>query len=93
MASGVKELMVGGLRNLKPAKLVVPARLLTETLPVEPLATTALMVLSPTIVKEEACVPPNETPVAPVKKFPLMVTSVPETADVGKNVLIWGGAT
>jgi hypothetical protein len=85
---GVKELMVGAAE--KPVRVAAPPGVVTATLPVVPLPTTAVMVVAPTTVKEEAAVPPKLTAVAPVKLVPVIVTVAPEPADVGVNEVIVG---
>ncbi len=58
--------------------------------PVVPLATTAVMLVALTTVKEVAAVPPKLTTVAPVKLVPVMVTTAPVAADNGVNELMLG---
>jgi hypothetical protein len=90
---GVNELMVGAGINVKPANDAVPPAVVTETLPDVPAATTAVILVELTTVKDDAAVPPKLTAVAPVKLVPVMVTVVPLPADVGVNDDIVGAAT
>jgi hypothetical protein len=84
---GVNEVMVGAAE--KPVKVAVPPGVVTATLPVVPLPTIAVIVVAPTTVKEEAAVPPKLTAVAPVKLVPVIVTMLPEAANVGvKEVMV-----
>jgi hypothetical protein len=55
-----------------------------------PFATTAVMVVLLTTVKEVATVLPKLTAVAPVKLVPVIVTVVPDAAVVGVNEVIVG---
>ena len=87
---GVKEVMVGAATKVNPALVAVPAGLVTVILPVVPAATTAVMVVGLTTVKEVALVVPNFTTVVPVKLVPVMVTVMPGPADVGVKELIAG---
>ena len=49
---------------------------ITLTLPVAPLLTVALIVVALVTLKEAAATPPKVTAVAPVKLFPVMITTV-----------------
>ena len=69
----------------------MPLAVVTNTLPVAPLPTTAVMEVPLTTVKELAAIPPKLTEVAPVKFVPVIVTVCPVLADVGLNELIAGG--
>jgi len=82
---GVNEEMVGAAIKVNPARLAVPPGVVTETLPEAPLATTAVIVVAFTTLKEVAAVPPKLTAVAPVKLVPVMVTVAPLAALVGVN--------
>ena len=67
--------MVGAGINVKLLEeLAVPPVVVTDIIPVVPLATTAVMLVALTTVKEAAGVPPKLTAVAPVKSVPVMVT-------------------
>ena len=88
---GVNELMLGAGINVKLLEeLAVPPGVVTDIIPVVPLATTAVMLVALTTVKELAAVPPKLTVVAPVKSVPVMVTVSPVAADVGVNELMLG---
>lgn len=87
---GVKEEMVGDGMNVNPGNDIVPPRVVTETLPEVPPATTAVILVAETTVNEVAAVPPKLTTVAPVKLFPVMVTVVPLPALVGVNEVMVG---
>ena len=87
---GVKELMVGG-ETAKPAKVAVPLGVVTDTLPLLPEATTAVMLVALATLNELAAVPPKLTAVAPVKLVPVMVTVAPTAAGL-VNVVIVGAA-
>lgn len=82
---GENEVIVGGETNVNPARPAVPEGVITVTVPEAPVPTTAVMVFAFTTVKEVADVPPNLTPVAPVKFAPDMVTVVPAAAELGLN--------
>ena len=72
---GVNEPMVGAGINVKLLEeLTVPPGAVTDIVPLAPLATTAVMLVALTTVKEVAAVPPKLTAVAPVKLVPVMVT-------------------
>ena len=71
----------------------MPAGVVTLTLPVVPLATTAVILVALTTVFDVAAVPPKLTAVAPVKLVPVMVTVVPLLADVGVKEVMVGAAT
>ena len=86
---GVKEVMVGGAGKIKIKCATVPLGVVTLTLPVPPVPTTALIRESETTVKEATGVPPKETAVAPVKPAPVMETVIPVTAVSGEMALIW----
>lgn len=89
---GVNEVMVGAGINVNPAKDAVPPGVVTEILPDVPAATTAVMLVALTTVKDDAAVPPKLTAVAPVKLVPVIVTVVPLPADVGVNDDMVGAA-
>ena len=90
--AGVKEVMVGGGTNVNSARVAVPPEVVTLTLPVVPLATTAVMLVALTTLNEVAAVPPKLTAVAPVRLVPVMVTVAPVPADFGvKEEMVGGG--
>lgn len=89
-AVGVKEVIVGGRRKVKPGKVAVPNEVVTETSPEDPAPTTASMVLGEMTTKDAAGVPPKSTAVAPAKLRPVMVTVAPAGAANGANPLMAG---
>ena len=90
---GVNDAMVGIGMYVNPANDIVPPGVVTTTLPVVPLATTAVMLVADTTVNEEAGVPPKLTAVAPLKLVPVIVTVVPVAAFVGANDAMVGAGT
>ena len=89
--TGETEVIVGGgAVKIKPARLPVPAGVVTDTLPVAPLPTTAEIAVEPITVKEAAGTLPKLTLVVPVKLEPAIITDVPEGPVVGENVEIVG---
>jgi hypothetical protein len=72
---GLKDVIVGGGRYVKPANVPVPDAVVTETTPEVPAATVALILVALTTVNVDAAVPPKLTAVAPVKLVPVMVTT------------------
>ena len=70
--------------------MAVPLRVVTDTLPDEPLAGTAEIDVALITLKEAAAVPPKLTAVAPVKLVPVMVTVAPDVAVVGVNDVMVG---
>ncbi len=87
--SGVMVVMVGSGKNVNPARVPVPPRVVTLTVPDVPLATTAVMFVTLTTLNEVAAVPPKLTVVAPVRLVPVMVTVAPVPADAGvKEVMV-----
>ena len=87
---GVKDEMVGAGIKVKPGLVTVPPGVVTDTFPVVPDATTAVMLVAETTVNEFAAVPPKVTAVAPVKLVPVIVTVDPLPALVGINEVIVG---
>lgn len=87
---GVNEVIVGAGMNVKPARVPVPPGVVTLTEPDAPAATTAVMLLAETTLKEVAAVPPKLTAVAPVKLLPVIVTTAPAAAEPGVNDDITG---
>ena len=75
---------------MNPGNENVPYTLVSATLPVEPLPTTAVILVGDTIVKLAAGVPPKLTLEVPVKFCPLMVTNVPALPDAGVKAVIAG---
>ena len=88
---GVNDVMVGGGRKTKPARLAVPPGVVTDTLPLAPAATTAVMLVAETTLNEVAALPPKLTDVAPVKLVPVIVTVAPTAFDSGVKLPITGG--
>jgi hypothetical protein len=87
---GVNEVIVGAGINVNPASDAIPPGVVTATLPELPAATTAVMVVAFTTLKEEAAVPPKLTAEASVKLVPVMVTVAPVAAVIGANEVIVG---
>lgn len=72
----------------------VPPGVVTETFPVEPSPTTAVMLVAAELTLNDlAAVPPKFTAVAPLKLVPVMVTEVPGWPEAGVNDLTVGAAT
>ena len=69
----------------------MPFDVVTLTLPVAPVPTTAVMLVALTTVNEVAAIPPKLTAVAPVKFVPVIVTVCPVPAEIGLNDAIVGG--
>ena len=74
----------------KPDELVVPPGVVTDTPPLLPLPTTALIVVAFTTVNDVAAVPPKLTALAPVKLVPVITTVAPADAVVGAKDVIAG---
>ena len=96
---GLKLVMAGAESTTKlPDEAPVPPDVVTPIVPVvEPLATTAVIVVALVTEKLAAAFPPNVTAVAPVRFAPVIVTEVPATpeagaklATVGAGVTGWG---
>jgi hypothetical protein len=68
----------------------MPDAVLTETLPLPPDPTTAVMLLEDTTVKETAAIPPKLTELAPLKFVPVIVMVEPGTAVLGLTEVIAG---
>ena len=66
--------------------------MVTETLPVVPLATTAVILVGLTTVNDAAAVPPKLTAVVPLKLTPVIVTVCPVPVSVGVKDVIIGNA-
>ena len=88
--AGVKEDTTGTAIKLKPSLLPVPAAVLTLTLPLDPAARVAVMVVAFNTVKDAAGVPPKLTAVAPVKSLPVMVMLAPLPAETGEKEVMEG---
>ena len=87
---GVKEVITGGTKYVKPGSVAVPLGVVTDTSPVAPAPTTAVMEVDERTTNEVAGTPPKLTAVAPVKLAPLIVTVVPVRALVGVKETIAG---
>jgi hypothetical protein len=87
---GVKEVITGAGMNVNPARIPVPPGVVTLTFPLVPAATTAVMLVAETTLKEVAAVPPKLRAVAPVKFVPVRVTVAPLAALVGVKEAITG---
>ncbi len=73
---------------MNPGLIEFPAGLMTSIGPDAPPATTAVMVVEFTTVKDDAGVPPKRTEVTPLKLAPEIVTVCPVAAEEGvKNVI------
>jgi hypothetical protein len=90
---GLKLLIVGAAAEIKvnPLTVTVPTGVVTLTLPLAPLPTTATIVMALTTLNDLAAVPPKLTELAPVKLVPLMVTIWPFRAELGVKEVIVGG--
>lgn len=71
---GKKEVMVGAGLGVKvnPPSMAVPPGVATDTLPVAPTPTTAVIRVAEFTTNEAAAVPPKRTDVAPVKFVPVI---------------------
>ena len=90
---GLNVVMVGAAAEIKvnPLTVTVPTGVVTLTLPLAPLPTTATIVMALTTLNDLAAVPPKLTELAPVKLVPLMVTIWPFRAELGVKEVIVGG--
>ena len=68
----------------------MPEGVVTETIPVAPLPTTAVIVVLLSTVNELTVTPPIFTIVAPVKFVPVIITEVPAPPTFGENDVIVG---
>jgi hypothetical protein len=89
---GAKDVTVGafGESYINPANIAVPPGVVTDTTPVDPAATVAVISLAETTVYADAAVPPKDTADAFVKFVPVMVTMVPVAAFVGVKAVMVG---
>ena len=90
---GLKEVMFIGDRYVKPGKVAAIPAVVTLTLPLAPLPTTAVMDVALTTLKDKASIPPKLTEVVPVKLVPVIFTVVPVFAVVGVNDVRVSGCT
>jgi hypothetical protein len=88
--AGVNDVIVGAGINVNPASEPVPKGVVILTSPELPAATTAVIVVAFTTVKEVAAVPPKLTAVASVKFVPVIVMEVPLFALIGVKLFIVG---
>jgi hypothetical protein len=88
--AGVKELILGAEKYVNPFAPAIPPGLVIRISPLDPLATTAVIFMLFTCVKEAAGVPPKLTAVAPCKSVPLIVTTVPLLPEAGVKDVIYG---
>ena len=87
---GVNEEIVGVGINVNPGRVAIPPGVVTDRFPDVPVATTDVIVVGETTVKDVATVPPKLTAVAPEKLVPVIVTVEPLTPLVGVNEEIMG---
>jgi len=95
-ADGLKFDMAGAGSTVKlPDEVPLPPDVVTPIFPVvEPLATTAVIVVALVTEKLEASVAPNVTAVAPVRFVPVMVTEEPAPPEAGlKLAMVGAGVT
>ena len=92
MSCGQLALQRAGIK-VNPASTAVPPGVVTLTFPEVPPASTAVMLVAETTLKEVAAVPPKLTAVAPVKSVPVKVTVAPVAAVVGVKEVIVGSGT
>ena len=90
---GENEIIVGTEVNVKIIEDAVPPGVVTFIFPVAPVPTMAVMVLSLTIINDEAATPPKVTAVVPVKFLPVIVTVVPIPPLIGVKDAIEGANT
>lgn len=75
---------------MKPAKEAVPPIVVTDTAPVAPAPTVAVILVAEFTVKIDAGMPPKLTDEAPVKFVPVITTTSPVRAIFGVNAVIFG---
>ena len=92
--SGLTEVMVGWDEKLytKPTLLPLPPAVVTDTEPLAPLFTIALILVPLSTVNSCAATPPKLTAVAPVKLLPSITISTPSLAVEGLKLLTSGAA-
>ena len=88
---GAMVVMVGA-ETVKVAPEPVPPGVVTDTVPVEPFPTTAVMLVALATLNDATAMPPKVTAVAPVKLVPVMVIVAPTAAEVGAMLPIVGAA-
>lgn len=72
---GINDVIVGAARKVNPGSVPVPAGVVTDTLPLAPKPTVAVISVEDITVKPKAGVPPKLTAVAPVKFVPKILTT------------------
>ena len=87
---GPLALIVGCGTYVKPANVAVPIGVVTDTEPVVPPPTTAVMVKGDTSVNDAAGVPPKVTADVLSKSVPVIVTVVPFVPAWGVKPVITG---
>jgi len=87
---GVNDVIVGVGINVNPANVAVPPGVVTLTLPVAPIPTTAVILVAELTVNEFAATPPKLTAVAPLKFVPVIVIELAVPPLVGVNEVIVG---
>ena len=90
---GVNDVIVGTLLKLKPERFETPYAVVTITSPVDPVSTTARIVVEDCIIKEDAGAPPKVICDVVLKLFPVIVTTVPFPPVAGENDVIDGLGT
>ena len=75
----------GVFRKVKPGEEAVPALVVTDTLPLAPLPTTAIKVVESRRARERAATPPKYTRIGDLKCAPLMRTACPPCVAAGLN--------
>jgi hypothetical protein len=94
---GEKEVMAGpaggggGVTVKLPLLAAVPVAVVTEIAPVVALTGTVAVICVELSIVNAALAPLNDTPVAPLKFVPVIVTDVPDCPDVGVKDVIVGG--
>jgi hypothetical protein len=87
---GLNEVIVGVGIKLNPGNKTLPPGVITDTVPVVPDATVAVIDVGDTTVNVVAGVPPKLTVVVPVKFVPVKITTAPALAVVGVNEVMVG---
>lgn len=82
---GVNDVITGAGTKVNPVFVAVPPGVVTDTLPDELSAITAVIIVGETTVNDVAGVPPKLTAFAPVKLAPVIVIVDPTPAAIGEN--------
>lgn len=91
---GVKLVISGGSISVNPARVARPVIVETDTFPLAPEPTTAIIRVDDSAVKRKAATPPKRTAVTPIKFIPVITTVSPAAAATGANeVIVGAGAT